>query len=150
MTGVETTFANPDTTETPSERLGRIVAHLETIRDPQARFGWLVELARKRPPLDPVYRIEANRITGCMVRSWWVAEFVEGRCRFATDSDAVTLKAMLGLIADICTGGTPADITAIDFGFLDSMGLLRQLAENRQATVRKIAAAAKGFAEGVR
>ncbi len=150
MTIDEIIPADPASTETPVLRLERLAAHLASIRDPQSRFAWLVELARKRSPLEADRRTEAHRISGCMVRSWWIAELANGRCRFSTDSDAVTLKAVLGAVADICTGGTPAEIVALDFDFLNSTGVLRQFAENRQATILRVIASVKEFAAGCR
>lgn len=150
MTLDELPLAETTPTETPAHRLQHLATHLASIRDPQSRFAWLVELARKRPPLETGRRTDTHRISGCMVRSWWIAEFAHGRCRFSTDSDAVTLKAVLGAVADICTGGTPAEIVALDFDFLSSMGVLRQLAENRQATILRVIASMKEFAAGCR
>jgi cysteine desulfuration protein SufE len=150
MTFDEPHLAEPPPAETPAHRVQRLAAHLASIRDPQSRFAWLVELARKRRPLETNLRLDAHRISGCMVRSWWIAEFANGRCRFSTDSDAVTLKAVLGAVADICTGGTPAEIVALDFDFLNSLGVLRQLAENRQATILRVIASMKEFAASCR
>ena len=131
---------------TPAARLEQLLATLTPLRDPQARFAWAVERARQRPPLPEELRVEAHRVAGCQVRLWFVAEFAAGRCRFRTDADAVTLKAMTGLLCDLCSDGTPAEIAAQDFAFLDQFGLLRQLAENRRATVLRVAEQIRAFA----
>jgi cysteine desulfuration protein SufE len=131
---------------TPAARQEQLLATLARLRDPQARFMWAVERARQRPQLPEQLRVDAQRVTGCQVRLWFVAELADGRCRFRTDSDAVTLKAMTSLLCDLCSDGTPAEIVALDFAFLDQLGLLRQLAENRRATVLRVAEQIHAFA----
>jgi cysteine desulfuration protein SufE len=131
---------------TPAARQDQLLATLARLRDPQARFMWAVERARQRPQLPEQLRVDTHRVTGCQVRLWLVAEFAGGRCRFRTDSDAVTLKAMTGLLCDLCSDGTPAEIVALDFAFLDQLGLLRQLAENRRVTVLRVAEQIRAFA----
>ena len=126
-------------------RRAELVATLEAIRDPQARLGWVVERARSRPRLPPERLREEDLVPGCRVRIWWRARFENGRCRFEADSDAVTLKAMAGLIADLCDGASQAEVAQADFDFLERLGLLRQLAESRQATVLRIVELARGF-----
>lgn len=121
-----------------SERISRLTQTLESFRDSQARFALLTEWARRRSPLDPAWRLEKFRVPGCQVRLWWVPRFDEGRCWFGSDSDALTLKAVTGLLADVYSGCTPEDILRNPPDFLDRLGLLRPLAENRAATVRRV------------
>jgi cysteine desulfuration protein SufE len=123
-----------------------LLAALTRLRDPQARFAWAVEQARHRAPLPEELRIEAHRVTGCQVRLWFVPKFRDGRCWFRTDSDALTLKAMTGLLCELASGATPAEVAALDFAFLDQLGLLRQLAESRRATVLHVAEQIRTFA----
>lgn len=109
------------------------------LRDPQARFQWAVERARSRPALPEAMRTENCRVSGCQVRLWWVAVLDGGRWRFASDSDAATLKAMTGLLAECYDGDTSEGILADPPEWLETSGLLRQLAENRRATVLRVA-----------
>ena len=135
-------------TPTLEGRRAALIQELEAIRDPQSRLGWVVNQARHRPPLAPERRLDAHLVAGCKVRIWWIASIEDGRCRFETDSDAVTLKAMAGLVADVCNGAALGEIAATDFNFLERLGLLRQLAESRQATVLRIVELAREFATG--
>jgi sulfur transfer protein SufE len=58
----------------------------------------------------------------------------------------MTLKCLAGAIAELASGGTPNEIAALDFSAFDSLGLLKQLAENRQKTLRNLMAATHTFA----
>lgn len=123
-----------------------LLATLAGIRDPQARLQWVVDRARNRPALPDVDRREEHRVSGCQVRLWWVAEFRDGRCWFRSDSDAVTLKALTGLLAECYSGESPAEVVADPPSFLGGLGLLRQLAESRRATVLRVAEGLVAFA----
>jgi cysteine desulfuration protein SufE len=128
------------TEDTPSRRQ-RIVSSLEALNDPQQRLQWVVERARSKPPLPDTVRTDACRVAGCQVRTWWNASCHDRRWTLAADSDAVTLKALLGLLAECYDGESSQGIVADPPDFLERLGLLRQLAENRRATVLRVAQA---------
>jgi cysteine desulfuration protein SufE len=123
-----------------------LVDRLLPLRDPQARFAWAVDHARLRPALPAALRQEQFRVQGCLVRLWLVSEFREGRCWFQTDSDAVTLRAFSGMLCDLASGALPEELIAWNPEFLERLGLLRQLADNRRATVGRVAELIRGFA----
>ena len=124
--------------ETLADRAATLTAVLGGLPGIQARFAWLVEDARARPMLPDACRREEFQVPGCQVRTWLVPEFREGRCWFRLDSDAVTLKAVGGLLCDFYNGQTPAEIQRHSPGFLDQFSLGTNLAENRRRTVGRI------------
>jgi len=130
-----------------SEHQHQRLAPLLQIGDPQQRLARLVEDARHHPPLDSSLRIEPNRVQGCLVRVWFVPEFRGGKCIFHCDSDAVSLKAIGGLICEIYSGHTPEEIVATNSGLLKHLGILHQLAENRQRTIAHIEEKIRHFAQ---
>ena len=115
-----------------------LVVALSALRDPQARLSWLVEWARHQPSLPVELRQDRHRVEGCQVRIWWIAELRGGRCGFRTDSDAVTLKALAGFLAHHYSGRLPSEIVAGPRSSLERLGLYRQLAESRRATLQRI------------
>ena len=131
--------ADPSTIPSGSMYLDACLDPYRESRDPQARLSLAVERARQRPPLPAELRRDEFLVPGCQVRLWLVPGFVDGRCRYATDSDAATLKALTGLLADVYNGRTPEEVLACPPDFLEDLGLLRQLAESRRATVLRVA-----------
>jgi cysteine desulfuration protein SufE len=125
----------------------RRLAELFQIGDPQQRLAHVVHAAAKRPALEPVHRIEANRVEGCLVRVWFVPELRAGQCFFRCDSDAMSLKALGGLLCDLYSGHTPEEIAGTNLGVLKHTGLLPQLAENRQRTLARIEEKIRRFAQ---
>lgn len=120
------------------QRRSAIVDSLKALRDPQARFQWVVDRARLRPALPDPLRIDAHRVPGCQVRLWWIVEERDGRRWFDSDSDAVTLKALTGLLADCYNGETAEGLRTDPPRFLEELGLLRLLAESRRATLLRV------------
>ena len=123
------------------------LAELFQIGDPQQRLAHVVQRASKQPVLEPALRVEANRVEGCLVRVWFVPEFRVGKCFFRCDSDAVSLKALGGLLCELHSGHAPEEIAATHSGVLKHTGILPQLAENRQRTLARIEEKIRRFAQ---
>ena len=123
------------------------LAPLLRTSDSQQRLARLIEEARRRPALAAALRVEAHRVEGCLVRVWLIAEMRDGRCYFQCDSDAVSLKAVGGLLCDLYSGHSPQEITARSSGVLAQLTILPQLAENRQRTIARIEEKIREFAQ---
>jgi len=115
--------------------------------DPQQRLARVIHDAQKIPPLNAALRLETNRVEGCLVRVWFVPELRAGKCFFRCDSDAVSLKALGGLLCELYSGHTPEEISATNSGVLKHLGVLHQLAENRQRTLARIEEKIRHFAQ---
>jgi cysteine desulfuration protein SufE len=126
------------------ERLSALLC----ISNAQQRLASLVEAARSRASLPDVLRREEYQVQGCLVRTWFVPRFRDGQCEFQCDSDAAMLKAVIGLLCDTFSGCSPEEIAAQDPAeWLQETGVSRQLAENRQRTVLRVAEQVKNFAQ---
>lgn len=143
-------MADLSAAQSVADRLDGCLGPYRDRRDPQSRLSLAVERARQRPPLPAELRRDEFLVPGCQVRLWLVPGFVDGRCRYATDSDAATLKALTGLLAEVYGGLTPDEVLACPPDFLEDLGLLRQLAESRRATVLRVAQLIQAHAEACR
>lgn len=128
-----------------ASRVAELLLPILAVRDPQQRLARLVELAKARPLLADALKLDVHRVEGCLVRIWFVPEFRDGRCWFQSDSDAITLKALVGLLCEIYNGRTPDEIVAYEPKFLEQLGVLKQLAESRRATVLRVAEKIRDF-----
>jgi sulfur transfer protein SufE len=123
-----------------------LLAPLQALPDPQARLMWVFNRARGYPPAAPALRCDDYRVPGCLVGVWWHAGFDQGRCQFHSDSEALSLKALVGLLCELYHDRTPVEILAFPPNFLDRLGLLRQVTESRRATVLRVAEQIQSFA----
>lgn len=109
----------------------RLLAEYSAIEDPQERLAAVVDRARRRPPLPPHARTDAQRVKGCVSAAWLVAELEGDRCRFRTDADSPLVRGLLALLGDLYSGATPAEIAASEPPLLDELGLSRSLSPTR-------------------
>ncbi len=97
-----------------------------------------MEQARQRPALAAELKTEAHRIPGCLANLWLVAEFREGLCWFQCDSDSQVVRAVAGLLCDFYSGQKPAEIVAVEPGFLEQVGINQHLTSNRRNVLSRV------------
>lgn len=131
---------------TLAERQRQLTDELAVIDDVQERLAAVVDRARRRPPLPPHERTDAQRIKGCVSAAWLVAEPKEGRCFFRTDADSPIVRGLLALLADLYSGASATEIAATEPVLLDELGLARSLSPTRLNGVRAATAAMRQFA----
>ena len=125
-----------------------LLAQLGGFRHPQERLQWLVEQARQRPALAAELRTEAHRVSGCLANLWLVAEWRAGRCWFQCDSDSQIVRAVAGLLCDFYSGQPPAEILAMEPGFLEQVGINQHLTANRRNVLSRVWERIQLFARG--
>ncbi len=139
-------FPTPQRHECIDSFVSGLLSPILAVRDPQQRLARLVEMAKARPLLPDALKLDVHHVEGCQVRIWFIPVFQDGRCWFHSDSDAVTLKALVGLLCEVYSGRTPAEIAGHEPTFLEELAVLKQLAESRRATVRRVAQKIRDFA----
>ncbi len=127
----------------------QLIERYRAIPDAQARFAAVVDAATARPMLGDEFRIGTFRVEGCQVRTWLVPEYHEGRCWFRVDSDAISLKAIGGLLCDFYSGKTPDVVVREAPDVLTELGLMPHLAENRRRTLWRIREKIGAFAQSL-
>lgn len=129
-----------------ADRFKELDRQFRALPDPQQRFTLCVDRARLRPLLPDSLRLDLHRVEGCLVRIWFIPRFDAGRCWFDLDSDALTLKAIAGLLCELYNGCTPEEILQHPEGLPEDWRISIQLAENRRKTVGRIHDAILAFA----
>lgn len=132
---------------TLAERQAQISATLKALPNVQQRLNHLVDEARRQPKLPPGDCTDAHRVPGCLARLWLVSEAREGRCWFRAESDSLIIKGTAGLLCDLYSGQTPAEILAHDPGFLAEFGIQQHLTPNRRNSLARVWSEIKSFAQ---
>lgn len=123
-----------------------LLAQLGGFRHSQERLQWLVEQARQRPALAVELKTEAHRLSGCLANLWLVAEVRGRRCYFQCDSDSQIVRAVAGLLCDFYSGQTPAEVLAMEPGFLEQVGINQHLTANRRNVLSRVWERIRSFA----
>ena len=132
---------------TLAEKQVEITAQLAALKNGQDRLAFLVERAKKRPPLAAEFCVEENLIPGCLAKLWFTAKFCDGKCFFDCDSDSLIVRAIAGLLCEFYSGHAPAEILAHDPKFLAPLGITQHLTPNRRNALSKIWERIRQFAE---
>jgi cysteine desulfuration protein SufE len=116
---------------TGSPALDRIVERLGASGDPKRRYEYVLWLAKKLEPLPDDLRQEGFKVRGCVSQVYVVGSLAEGHLHWQGDSDAQITKGLLALLIEGMEGLTPAQVEAIDPGFLAATGLQASLTPSR-------------------
>ncbi len=116
---------------TGSPALDRIVERLGASGDPKRRYEYVLWLAKKLEPLPDDLRQNSHKVRGCVSQVYVVGSLTDGHLHWQGDSDAQITKGLLALLIEGMEGLTPAQVAAIDPGFLAATGLQTSLTPSR-------------------
>ncbi|MDO9451300.1 MAG: SufE family protein [Stagnimonas sp.] len=106
----------------------------DLLGDWEERYGYLIELGRKLPPLADAERSEDAKVRGCMSQVWLVGgQQADGTMHFNGDSDSTLVKGLIALLMVIVNDKTPTQILTTDIAqtFKD-LGLESHITVNRR------------------
>jgi cysteine desulfuration protein SufE len=132
------------------EKQARLTEALLPLKQTNERLAWLVEQARHRTPMTADFRIDSNRVEGCLARLWFTARIQEGRCHFQSDSDSLVVKSVAGLLCEFYSNLTPEEILQHDPAFLAALGINQHLTRNRRNALSSVWERIQTFAKGHR
>ena len=78
--------------------------------DPQEKYQYLIEQAKKNEDFPQELRIDEFKVNGCQSQVWLVPEEKKDKLYFKSDSDALIAKGLVTLIASIYSNEAPKDI----------------------------------------
>ena len=110
------------------------------------KYEYLIDLGKKLPELDEVYKKDANKVKGCQSTVWLVSEFNDGKVFFKADSDAVIVKGLISMLIRVLSGHTPDEITEAKLGFINEIGMNTHLAQTRSNGLLSMIRQMKNFA----
>ena len=78
--------------------------------NPQEKYLYLIEQAKKNEDFPQELRIDEFKVNGCQSQVWLVPEEKKDKLFFKSDSDALIAKGLVTLIASIYSNEAPEDI----------------------------------------
>ncbi len=106
----------------------------DLLGDWEERYGYLIELGRKLPPLADAERSEASKVRGCMSQVWMVGGLgADGLMHFNGDSDSTLVKGLIALLMVLVNDKPPGQILATDIAAtFRQLGLESHITVNRR------------------
>src|SRR5690242_7839408 len=82
------------------------------------KYEYIIDLGKKLPVLEDVYKIDNNKVKGCQSTVWLTAEYKDGKVFFKADSDAVIVKGLISMLIRVLSGHTPDEIINSKMSFI--------------------------------
>ncbi len=134
--------SNPLGTDTT---LDEIRENFEFLDDWEDRYGYVIDLGKKVPPMPEEHRKEENYIHGCQSQVWFVHYYdaTENKLYVLVDSDAMIVRGLAAVVMTAFNSHSPQDIARFDMDALfQELDLLKHLSPTRgnglRAMVKKI------------
>ena len=92
------------------EKVSEYKKALAMFPDPQEKYQYLIEQAKKNEDFPQALRIDEFKVNGCQSQVWLVPEEKKDKLFFKSDSDALIAKGLVTLITSIYSNEAPKDI----------------------------------------
>ena len=96
---------------------------LSLFPNPQEKYQYLIEQAKKSEDFPTELRIDEFKVNGCQSQVWLVPEEKDNKLYFKSDSDALIAKGLVTLIASIYSDETPIDIVNSEIDLMEEFEL---------------------------
>ena len=91
--------------------------------NPQEKYQYLIEQAKKSEDFPTELRIDEFKVNGCQSQVWLVPEEKDSKLYFKSDSDALIAKGLVTLIASIYSDEDPKDIVNSEIDLMEEFEL---------------------------
>ena len=92
------------------EKVNEYKKTLSLLPNPQEKYQYLIEQAKKSEEFPVELRIDEFKVNGCQSQVWLVPEEKNDKLFFKSDSDALIAKGLVTLIASIYSDQTADEI----------------------------------------
>ncbi len=96
---------------------------LSLFPNPQEKYQYLIEQAKKSEDFPTELRIDEFKVNGCQSQVWLVPEEKDNKLYFKSDSDALIAKGLVTLIASIYSDEAPEDIVNSEIDLMEEFEL---------------------------
>lgn len=110
------------------------------------KYEYLIDLGKNLEAYPEECKTEDKLIKGCQSRVWLDYKVQDGRIYFKADSDAIITKGIISLLISVYSGRTPEEIASSDFGFIEKIGLKKNLSPTRANGLASMIATIKAVA----
>lgn len=113
------------------EREEELLSEFEMFDDWADRYGYLIEIGEKLPPLDEKYKVEENKVHGCQSQVWVVAHKEGDTVIFQADSDSAITRGLIALLVGLFSGATANEIADANLSIIEQLGFAKHLSMSR-------------------
>ena len=105
------------------EKVSNYKKTLEIFPNPQEKYQYLIEQAKKSDEFPIELRVDEFKVNGCQSQVWLVPEEKDDKLFFKSDSDALIAKGLVTLISAIYSNETAEDIANSQIDLMEEFEL---------------------------
>ncbi len=105
------------------EKVDKYKKTLSMFPNPQEKYQYLIEQAKKNEEFPEELRIDEFKVNGCQSQVWLVPEEKNDKLFFKSDSDALIAKGLVTLIASIYSDHTADEIAESTIDLMEEFEL---------------------------
>tara|TARA_B100000927_G_scaffold155259_1_gene125083 strand:- start:603 stop:1016 length:414 start_codon:yes stop_codon:yes gene_type:complete len=105
------------------EKVDEYKKTLSMFPNPQEKYQYLIEQAKKNEEFPAELRIDEFKVNGCQSQVWLVPEEKNDKLFFKSDSDALIAKGLVTLIASIYSDHTADEIAESTIDLMEEFEL---------------------------
>ena len=113
------------------EKINKIKEDFSFFDDWEDKYQYLIDLGKKLPELEDIYKTEEYRVKGCNSNLWVVSKIKEGKMIFLGSSDSVIVQGLFFLVQFIYNNEQPQTILNEPLDFFNEIGLSSHLGPSR-------------------
>jgi cysteine desulfuration protein SufE len=106
----------------------------EFLEEWEDRFGYVIDLGKRLPPMPPGSQNDGTKVTGCQASVWLMTQRADdGTLTIRAMSDAHIVNGLIAILLSLYDGKTPAEVLATDAEtFFRELGLEEHLSPTRR------------------
>ena len=113
------------------EKINKIKEDFSFFDNWEEKYQYLIDLGKKLPELDEIFKTDEFRIKGCNSNLWVVPQIKEGKIIFLGTSDSIIVKGLFYLVQFIYNNEEPKTILNEPLDFFNQIGLSSHLGPSR-------------------
>ena len=113
------------------EKQQKIREFFSAASTPEERYQIIIDLGKQAPRLPLEEKTEERRVKGCQSLTYLKADFVEGKCLFQIDSEALISAGLGQLLTRVYSGEPPEAIVKCPPHYLEELGIVKSLSPSR-------------------
>jgi len=117
------------------QKVENIKEDLDFFDDELAKYEYIIDLGKKLPSFDDIYKTPENIVHGCTSQVWLICEKKDDRLFFYGTSDAIIVKGLVYIILEIFSNSTIQELKEIDMDVIKELNLSEVITPNRQSGV---------------
>lgn len=112
-----------------------IIDEFHSLPDVDAKYGYLLELSERLPPMDGEDKHAGNLVGGCQSKLWFLFKEENGKFTLQADSDSFVIKGIAALMVRLVEGRSAEEIQRISLDFIDRLNIWKLPSERNNGLV---------------